>query len=213
MFTGLVERIGAWGGLRRAGDNWELEIALLKPWDDPLVIGESIAVQGACLTVVKDDGDRFVCNLLEETLRRTNFANKENGDILNLERAVRAGDRLGGHLVQGHVDGVGKVIRVGDDRGDRSVRIACDEGLMAGMIPKGSIACDGISLTIAALSDAGFQVNIIPHTWSETSLRTLATGATVNIETDLIGKYVLRNSPPSGGRNINMQMLGDAGFC
>lgn len=214
MFTGLVTQTGSWRGRRRATGSWEARVEVDAPWSPPLVVGESIAVQGACLTVVRDEGRVFLCNVLEETLRRTTLGELNAGDCVNLERALRVGDRLGGHMVQGHVDGTGEVESVGTDRGDRVARVRCPRECLGEMVVKGSVACDGVSLTVSDLWDDGFQVNVIPHTWEVTALRSLRAGSGVNIETDIIAKYVQRArdlAAPAPG--IDQMALQRAGFC
>ena len=196
MFTGIVQRTGTLARLSRPGGGAALRISVPEPWPGaPLSPGESIAVQGVCLTVTAPGpGGGFDADVLEETLDRTAFGTLPDGSRVNLERALRADDRLGGHIVQGHVDGVGRV--VGIRRRDRDVvlRVAAAPDILRGIVLKGSIAVDGVSLTVSALSDAGgwFEVNLIPTTLRETSLSNRATGDAVNLETDIVGKYVER---------------------
>jgi riboflavin synthase len=154
-------------------------------------LGESIAVQGVCLTVASAAFDTFACDLLEETRQRTALGRKVEGSSLNLERAVKAGGRFGGHFVSGHVDGtatVDSVRPVGRDWA-LSLRVR-KEAWTADIIAKGSVSIDGVSLTVVDVATEGFVVHCIPHTWGHTTLSTLRAGDTVNIETDMIGKYV-----------------------
>ena len=194
MFTGLIEQVGRIGGWQRAGSTRRLTITHA-PWAEGasgLAVGDSVAVNGACLTAETVAPDRFVCAVLDETVARTSLADKAAGARVNLERAMRADARWGGHMVQGHVDALGRVLDLRQIGADRVVRVGCPAELMPGIVPKGSIALDGISLTVASLDDSWFEVHIIPHTWAQTALGELAPGSTINIETDIIGKYVQR---------------------
>jgi riboflavin synthase len=212
MFTGLIQRIGTLRSLDRVGEGGRISISH-GPWDDPLEIGESVAVNGACLTVVEFDDTSFVCDVLEETLQRTTLGSKAVGSLLNLERALRVSDRLGGHIVAGHVDGTGAVAAVRQLERDRVLEVSCSGELLLEMVVKGSVACDGVSLTISGLSSSSFEVNVIPHTWNETALSDLLPGAVINIETDIIAKHVRRFlDPGSGTSSISMDKLRDAGF-
>ena len=196
MFTGLVQRTGTLSRIVRPGGGAALRVGVGSPWPDgPLAPGESVAVQGVCLTVATAlAGGGFVADVLEETLDRTAFAALPDGARVNLERALRAGDRLGGHLVQGHVDGVGRVAEIRPRAHDVVLRIAADAPLLEGVVWKGSVAVDGTSLTVSALSDEGgwFEVNLIPTTLRGTSLGDRRAGDPVNVETDVVGKYVAR---------------------
>ena len=161
------------------------------PWPEGLALGESIAVNG-CLTVaVFDDG--FACDVLLETIKRTNLGEKRTGAKLNLERALRLGEALGGHFVTGHVDGIGAVRRRRPVGRDIALTIGCDRVLLEGMVLKGSIAVDGVSLTITDLESDTFSVHLVPFTRQETTLEDVKEGDLVNLETDLIGKYVVRH--------------------
>ena len=214
MFTGLTEKVGALSGLQRTPDGGRVSVQC-DPWKDPLVLGESVAVQGVCLTVVEVRSTGFMCDVLEETLRRTNLGGKRAGDRLNLERALHADGRLGGHLVTGHVDGTGEVAAFRNTGRDWELDIACAPDLREGIVIKGSIACDGVSLTVARVSEGAFGVNIIPFTWQHTSLCALRAGDAVNLETDYIGKYVLQymRRLGSGAGSVSMRSLRDAGFA
>jgi riboflavin synthase len=200
--------------MRTGGAQAVIEVAC-SGWDRPLTVGESVAVQGACLTVVKAGARGFACDVLAETLARTNLGEKRAGDRLNLERATRVGDALGGHIVSGHVDGTGRVRTIGRDGKDRVLQVACDRALLAGMIPKGSVAVDGVSLTISRLDAEWFQVNIIPHTWSATALGDLRTGQSVNLETDMLGKYASQAAGAvcAARGTLSIDNLRDAGFA
>lgn len=189
MFTGLIQNKGIIRALKKDGGSGSLIIEA-SGWDRPIQIGESIAVQGVCLTVTRIDTDRVTFDVLGETFRRTNLGAKGEGASLNLERALREGDPLGGHMVQGHVDGVGKVHEIQPVDRDHIVRVACDESILRYIVYKGSIAVDGISLTVAAVDDKSFSVHIIPHTWEVTTFGEMREGDAVNLEADPLAKYV-----------------------
>ena len=193
MFTGLIEQVGEIGGWEQAGSTRRL-IIRHEPWegDEGLHVGDSVAVNGACLTAETVAADHFTCSVLDETVGRTSLAGKGAGTRVNLERAMVATDRFGGHMVQGHVDALGHVRDIRKSGGDWVVRTGCPEALMSGIVEKGSVALDGISLTVVGCGADWFEVHVIPHTWANTALSGLATGDAINIETDIIGKYVQR---------------------
>ncbi len=205
MFTGLVQRTGRLFRSTRPNGGALLRIETPEPWPDgPLSPGESVAVQGVCLTVASAGaGGGFSADVLEETLVCSAFRSMPDGALVNLERALRVGDRLGGHLVQGHVDGLGRVASLRPRKEDVVLRVAVEPPLLAGIVLKGSIAIDGVSLTVSALSDADgwFEVNLIPTTLRETSLSERRPGDVVNLETDVLGKYVARVLASSGRGN------------
>ncbi|MEI7880935.1 MAG: riboflavin synthase [bacterium] len=210
MFTGLIQKVGKLAGKKPRGDGMVFTIQH-DAWDSPLIQGESVAVQGVCLTVTAIRSVEFSCDVLNETVNRTNLGKKETGAPLNLERALRADERLGGHIVSGHVDGLGMVLAFDQKGPDWVLEVSCAEPLLRGIVPKGSIAIDGISLTIAELRPKSFTVHLIPHTLANTSLQALKRGHTVNLETDIIGKYVQRylerTQPPTG---VTMEKLRSA---
>lgn len=191
MFTGIIQKLGRLAAKQTVGGTMRLVIETV-PWDPPLAEGESVAVNGVCLTAARITAHGFHCDALRETLKCSNLGAKAAGDSLNLERALRAGQPLGGHIVSGHVEGLGTLTGRAAAGSECTLQFRCDKSLLRQMIPKGSVACDGISLTIASLTDTAFAVNIIPYTLEHTSLGKLKTGDTVNLETDLIGKYVLQ---------------------
>ncbi|MGV8073421.1 MAG: riboflavin synthase [Syntrophobacteraceae bacterium] len=220
MFTGLIEGTGTLLRTERHGADARMVIRAQHALEG-LTLGESIAVDGACLTVVSFQGTSFNADVSAETLSRTTLDRKSPGSRLNLERALKMGDRLGGHLVSGHVDGIG-VLRDRVMEG-RSWRLFFEipRELSRYTIEKGSIAVDGISLTINGCGEGRFDVNIVPHTVSETTIGDLRTGDEVNIETDPIGKYVEKmllswksrsEMPEDKGSRIDSSFLQKHGF-
>ena len=189
MFTGLIQQVGTLCHRAVAGDSGRLEIDGAR-WPEPLVPGESIAVEGVCLTLVEQQEQRLFFDVLAETFHRTNLAWKAIGAPINLERAITATQRLGGHIVNGHVDGVGEVGRFVPAGRDWMLAVSCDDALMAGIVYKGCIAVNGVSLTVAAVRDDTFEIYLIPETIKRTSLSELKSGHPVNLEIDVIGKYV-----------------------
>jgi riboflavin synthase len=189
MFTGIVEETGEVESFSRSAGSWRLRVAA-RAGAGGLEIGESIAVNGCCLTAVDVDAASISFDVLEETRRLTNFASIVPGAPVNLERSLRADSRLGGHFVTGHIDGPG-VIGVFEARGaDHYLKIRGPEGCGRLLVVKGSVAVDGISLTVAEVNDDAFAVWIIPHTLAVTNLRVRGVGDTVNLEFDMLGKYV-----------------------
>ena len=191
MFTGLVEGIGEVKEVRRVGGDVALSIQPLFEASD-LKLGESVSINGVCLTVTDIRKGIFSVDVSAETLSRSTMGHLGQGDHVNLERALRFSDRLGGHLVSGHVDGLGKVLKKERKQNSWRLKIGMDEGLLKYTIEKGSIAVDGISLTINRCQNDAIEVNIIPQTGKETIILNKKVGDFVNIETDLIGKYVER---------------------
>ncbi len=189
MFTGLIEKTGLLEKRETRGAAAVLTVAH-SLWDAPCRIGDSMAVQGACLTITRVESDRFSCDALQETLTRTTLGRMPRGSPVNLERALRAGDRMGGHIVSGHVDSIGRVEDATFTGDDWILRISCGPELGALLAPKGSIACDGVSLTVVDALPNGFTTHVIPHTWSVTTLNSLRPGSAVNLEGDLLAKYV-----------------------
>lgn len=191
MFTGLVQCIGHVRAVQPRGTGAQITVcAPIATPDDPLILGESIAVNGACLTVTDIHPDGFSAEILEETLRCTTFGKIQPGDRVNLERALKLGDRLGGHLVSGHVDETGCLISCNPEGADKRYRFSCSAAFSRGTIRKGSVTIAGVSLTICAVGDGWFEVALIPTTLRETILGELQLGAAVNLEADLIGAYV-----------------------
>jgi riboflavin synthase len=193
VFTGIVEEVATVRAVARKGDVVRLDIAARLTLAGS-EIGASVAVSGVCLTVVERGPDGLVFEMGPETLARTSLGTLRAGSTVNLERPLRFGGSLGGHLVLGHVDGTGTVEAVSRVESTARVRIGFhDRGLAPLLIPQGSVAVDGVSLTVALLDDAAFEVMLIPHTLAVTTLGGLSTGQPVNVETDVIGKYVQRS--------------------
>jgi riboflavin synthase len=193
VFTGIVEEMGTVREVARKGDVTRLAVAAHVAWDGS-DLGASVAVNGVCLTVVAREPGALVFEVGPETLARTALGGLAPGCRVNLERPLRFGGALGGHLVLGHVDGIGTVEAVTRVESTARVRIMLgDRALAPLLIPQGSVAVDGVSLTVAALAGTAFEVMLIPHTLSVTTLHTLGAGQAVNIETDVIGKYVVRS--------------------
>lgn len=189
MFTGLVEEVGTVVAVEGGAELTRLRFRA-PGVRDGLAIGDSVSVNGACLTVVEVPDDGFAVEAVAETLRRTTAGGLREGDPVNLERAMRLGDRLGGHIVQGHVDGTGIVAAVTPDGDGVQLRISAAPGLLRYIVEKGSITVDGVSLTVAARLEDGFTVALIPHTMAATTLGPGAEGRSVNLEVDLLAKYV-----------------------
>lgn len=189
MFTGLVEETGKVVAFAPAQNAWSLQLAAqVVPAD--VVVGDSVAVNGCCLTVVRYDAGHLWFELLEETRRLTNFSELKPGSLVNLERSLKPESRLGGHFVSGHIDALGRV-EVFEPRGkDHYLRVATPAGFGRYLVSKGSIAVDGISLTVAEVAGDSFAVWLIPHTLAMTNLREKQTGSGVNLEFDLLAKYV-----------------------
>ncbi|MBM3943708.1 MAG: riboflavin synthase [SAR202 cluster bacterium] len=185
MFTGIVEEMGRVSRLEGNRLTVAARTAL-----EGVKLGDSIAINGACLTVVTLTGGEFSVDLAPETLRRTSLGELEAGDGVNLERAVAVGDRLGGHIVQGHVDGYGRVTSWRPEGDCFILRITCPKRLMPYIVEKGFVAVDGISLTVVKKGPSSFTISVIPYTLSHTNLQYKAAGRRVNLETDILAKYV-----------------------
>lgn len=213
MFTGIIEEKGQIESIRKGQDSASLHICCQKVLAETKT-GDSIAVNGACLTVTSLTPAGFSADVMLETLDRTALGALGPGSGVNLERALAFGGRLGGHLVSGHVDGVGRVLRCRKEGIARVISIAAGSDLLAELVMKGSVAVDGISLTIMELERDFFSVSIIPHTMSETTLGRAGTGTLVNLETDLLGKYVRRFLQPQREekKDIDMNFLAEQGF-
>jgi riboflavin synthase len=190
MFTGLVEALGTVDTLTPVSGGFRLAVATTLAAE--IRPGDSVAVNGVCLTAVAADGERVQFDLGPETTRVTALGRLRAGVAVNLERAMRADTRVGGHFVQGHVDATGRLTAIRPQSEFTWVTVTFPRDLAVYLIPKGAVAVDGISLTVATLSDDRFDVQIIPFTWSHTNLRTLTVGDPVNLEFDMLGKYAVR---------------------
>lgn len=189
MFTGIIEEIGKIKSITRSSRSVVLEIQAKKVLEDTKV-GDSIATNGVCLTVTSLTGGGFRADVMPETMRRSNLGTLKPGDRVNLERALCLSSRLGGHIVAGHVDGTGRITDIQRDDIAVWITISADAQLLRYMIEKGSITVDGVSLTIAYVDEAVFRVSVIPHTQEETTLTGKHTGDIVNLENDMIARYV-----------------------
>ncbi|PKM08504.1 MAG: riboflavin synthase [Gammaproteobacteria bacterium HGW-Gammaproteobacteria-4] len=192
MFTGLIQAVGRIVAHEPRGGDLRLHIAFADLDRADVAPGESIAVSGVCLTVVAFDADRFAADVSNETLALTTLGSLPVGAAVNLERALRASDRLGGHMVSGHVDGVGHVARIHDDGRSQRWRFSAAPDLLRFIASKGSVAIDGVSLTVNAVDGEGFEVNLVPHTIAHTAFAGTASGSAVNIEVDVVARYVER---------------------
>ncbi|ADL12940.1 riboflavin synthase [Acetohalobium arabaticum] len=216
MFTGIVEEMGEVSSINRGSQSVELEIKADKVLED-VKIGDSIATSGVCLTVTDFGEDYFTVDVMPETMRKSSLAELQIGSKVNLERALRLQDRLGGHLVSGHIDGTGKIKKKQREDNAILVTVSLPSDLKRYLIPKGSITVDGISLTIAELEETEFIVSLIPHTAQETTLGQKSIGDTVNLEVDLIGKYVERMlnfqiESDNNQSNVDLNLLQKNGF-
>ncbi len=189
MFTGIVEEIGTIKKVEKGAKSSKLTIEGAKIFDD-LKLGDSVAVNGVCLTVTEYTKNTFTADVMNETLSRSNLGDLKNGSRVDLERAMAADGRFGGHIVSGHIDGTGRIVKTEKDDIAVWYTIAADRKIMKYIIEKGSVTIDGISLTVAKVTDTDFSVSIIPHTAKETVLGFKKTGDTVNLENDVVGKYI-----------------------
>jgi riboflavin synthase len=191
VFTGIIEAVGTLTSLEPRGEVVRVEVEAGRA-SGGVRIGDSVAVNGCCLTVTAIADERLAFEAVKETLEKTSLGDQREGARVNLERAMRADGRLDGHIVQGHVDGTGRV-RVFERRWDDvRLEVACGPEIARYLVPKGSVAIDGVSLTVVSASDDAFDVALIPHTLAETNLGDRASGERVNLEADVLGKYVVR---------------------
>jgi riboflavin synthase len=216
MFTGIIEEIGVLQSLRKGHESAEILISarVIPP---TLSLGDSVAVNGVCLTVIRSGAGEFSADLSAETLERSSLGQSVPGKMVNLERSLALGARLGGHFVQGHVDGVGRLLSVRKSGEGSVIAISYPAELERYLVYKGSIAVEGISLTISSLRASDFEVAVIPHTWQNTNLRLLKNGDRVNLETDILAKYFERyytlgiNRERANG-NLTVEYLREQGF-
>lgn len=222
MFTGIVEEIGKIKSIERHANSIKLTVSANKIMSD-MHIGDSIATNGICLTVTSFDSSSYTVDVMPETMMMTNFKNLKVNDAVNLERALPANGRLGGHIVSGHIDGLGTIIKKYND--DKAIRMSFSTtpSILELIVKKGSIAIDGISLTVTDVDSTSFSVSIIEHTQGETTLTSKKIGDTVNLENDVIGKYVQKmfvgtrfitstDSDANINKGISMEFLESNGF-
>ena len=214
MFAGIIEEVGTVKAVKRSGTSSFIEIQAKKVLED-VHLGDSIAVNGVCLTVTHCDGSIFRADVMNETLSRSSLGSLTTGSLVNLERAMAADGRFGGHIVSGHIDGTGTVSDIRNDGIAVWYTITAPPELLRYIVEKGSIAIDGISLTVAKVTETSFSVSIIPHTAAQTILGTKKTGDMVNLENDIIGKYVEKLMKPAEAApqsGITMECLAKNGF-
>ncbi len=214
MFTGLIEEIGYIEKIETKTISTTMQIKAKKVLDK-VKVGDSIATNGACLTVVTHTDNTFTVDIMAETVRMTNIKTLRKGDPVNLERALRLSDRLGGHIVSGHIDGTGVIKEFREEENAIWVKIEASEEILKYIIKKGSITIDGISLTVAKLENETFSVSLIPLTRDDTTLASKKVGDIINLECDIVGKYVERlmgYENKESKDNVTMQLLQDNGF-
>jgi len=208
MFTGLIEEIGIIKSVAAFGSGRRLSIECSKIIDD-LKIDDSVSISGVCQTVVKINGKVFEVEAIRETLDKTKLGNLKAGTKVNLERAMRLGDRFGGHIVQGHTDTTSKINGIHDAGSGIDVWISLPPSFRKYVVPVGSVCIDGVSLTVARVDSTAFMVSIIPHTWKVTTLSGLRSGDLVNIEFDILGKYIESLFPGQQNRSSILEGLTD----
>jgi riboflavin synthase len=213
MFTGLIEDLGKVLKVERKGGNGTILISTKLDLSDSK-LGDSVALNGACLTIKEINGSEMLFDVSEETFKRTGFSKMAVGSHVNIERALKLSDRLDGHIITGHVDFTAKVIEIKEKSDHKEFTFSIPAEYSRYVVEKGSIAVDGISLTVNAAARNSFKVNIIPATLSRTTLTNARVGDSINIETDIIGKYVERllNLGKAGSEKINFEMLASNGF-
>lgn len=201
MFTGIITAVGTVRSLTPTGAGHDMKLVIAAPWPDTgrIAIGASIACAGCCLTAVEVGPDWFAVEVSGETLSKTGLGTWTVGSRMNLERSLRVGDELGGHFVSGHVDGTGTVISITPENGSHRVTFQAPDNIKQFVAPKGSIAVDGVSLTVNEVDGARFGVNVIPHTWTETTLGALQPGVSVHLEIDLLARYIARATAVADG--------------
>jgi len=211
MFTGIIEELGVIEKITASRDPVLLTIKAGKVLTD-LKKGDSVSVNGACLTVVDAGKDSFSVEAIEETIKRTSLGDLRPADRVNLEAALKAGAKISGHFVTGHVDGTGTILSKKEDKGAIAIEFKAGKDVLDGIVPKGSIAIDGVSLTIAEVDRSSFSVYIIPHTAQVTTLGFKKAGDKVNLETDMLGKFVRKFLGRDKSSNITEEFLLDKGF-
>lgn len=210
MFTGIIEEVGKIKNIQ-GGTNYKLTIGASKILED-IHLGDSIAVNGICLTVISWGNGSFTVDVMRETLERTSLHRLRAGSFVNLERALAANGRFGGHIVSGHIDGTGEIINIRRDANAVWYKIKTSEKIMEFIIEKGSIAIDGISLTVAKVDRSAFYVSVIPHTLENTILLRKKTGDIVNLENDIVGKYIKSFTDKNSNSTLCESFLKNNGF-
>lgn len=210
MFTGIIEEVGKIKNIQ-GGTNYKLTIAASKILED-IHLGDSIAVNGICLTAISWDNGSFTVDVMRETLERTSLHRLRAGSFVNLERALAANGRFGGHIVSGHIDGTGEIINIRRDANAVWYKIKTSEKIMEFIIEKGSIAIDGISLTVAKVDRSTFYVSVIPHTLENTILLSKKPGDIVNLENDIVGKYIKSFTDKNSNSPLCESFLKSNGF-
>lgn len=215
MFTGIVEELGYIRGVRQGAHSSVLSIGAQSILGD-LKVGDSVAVNGVCLTATRVEDGGFTADVMHETLTRSSLGNLRTGSRVNLERAMAANGRFGGHIVSGHIDGTGTITSLRRDDNAIWYTVTTPPELLRYIVEKGSIAIDGISLTVAAVGESWFSISAIPHTVSVTTLGERREGDVVNLESDIIGKYIEKllcpQAPPQASHSITMEFLQKHGF-
>jgi len=210
LFTGIVIDVGRLIAVRPAAYGARLSVRPSRSLD--VKVSDSVAVNGVCLTLCADEGGALLFDCVRETLDRTTLGRLSPGDGVNLELALAAGERIGGHFVQGHIDGACPISAIERHESDRTVRVACPPELLRMVVEKGSVAIDGISLTVASVSVDSFAVKIVPYTWDATNLRDRQVGDAVNVEVDILAKYVAALTTGSRPAGLTVEALRAAGF-
>ena len=215
MFTGIIEEKGEVVEIKRNGTDSFIRIRTKKILDD-VRLGDSIAVNGVCLTVTRINSNIFQADVMNETLNRSSLGRLSSGSYVNLERAMQAGGRFGGHIVSGHIDGTGRISSIKNDGIAVWYTVLADSGILRYIVEKGSVAIDGISLTVAKVTDHDFSVSVIPHTAEMTILSSKKIGDIVNLENDIIGKYVEKLIQPAENStkkdSLDLNFLAENGF-
>lgn len=216
IFTGIIEEIGTISSIQKSAKSARLSVKAAMIFDD-LKLGDSVAVNGVCLTATSISHNVLTADVMNETLNRSNLGGLAIGSKVNLERAMLSGGRFGGHIVSGHIDGTGLIVKTERDDNAVWITISASENVMKYIVEKGSVTIDGISLTIARVNEKSFAVSVIPHTGKATTLLDKVVGDGVNLENDIVGKYVerllsFRQKDESPGSNITLEFLANAGF-
>ena len=213
MFTGIIEEIGKVKAIAKESQGIVLTVSAKKILED-IKVGDSVCTNGICLTVVAFDGGSYTADVMPETMLRTNFKDLKINDKVNLERALPANGRLGGHIVSGHIDGTGTITRLYRDGNAVRIRFSASSEILEGIVPKGSIAIDGISLTVTDVTGSDFGVSVVGHTQEETTLTSKKVGDTVNLENDIVGKYIKRfvQGESHESKGLSLDFLTSNGF-